>query len=1457
MTENDPLGLMSSGDDEWKARSASFRNTDTDRMQGRMDVLHQELSEEKDPVLKKVLQREIDNTHKTYGVSKTPTKVAYTEGGPPVDTGTPSDDNDPLGLLGSDPLGLSSSQDKGILDHIKDYFSDSHNFDGHNMDDLVGYANKHSESEGNGHILGAAEALSNMTTGFGGAIAGGLTKLGTLPFVGLEGANTIGDDVADRFTDKPVTEQGKKTSEFINKKFGQGVQYVKDKNLVGGALDLLPGKIDPKLSSTLNDATVDLAAYALPMAIPHVMGRFGKGKAKVDSRVAADIQMKSMQEQINKAAKEAHKAPEGTAAHADDFAAINPYDQGGHVTALQEGMPTRLDDPQGNLFGGLEEGSQGTPPIEDTMSDSLLNDQHKENSVPYQMSLADDIGHDGGVRNTDPMTGKPVQGMDASVPTTDFPLKTEVLDKDTVVHDMRQQIANHEAQIKELNDTGYPKAAIDAQHTLEMTKDAFAERLDKDYGIKKGSDAYTALFESGNGTRLPIEHTFNTPMSKFGRQKGSIDPSVFVEGLKKIGDFVKGQKQVEGMTDKGIPQFLAKRATDRQDAKVAYDTMVNEKPMNALKGISPISKALSDLVPEQRPIPEIIKDIVDRKLPDVEPNIFQKAASLFTSGALWESLKHPENPVIKKTYEVMVAARSAGQNKINTFVKDPVTGMLPKYRDMSLDEKVAFVNMNILADAHQFEITPKVMEEAGWSKKQIEAQMTRKVALAEALKSINEARAVQGKKPVDPRIGYALSQMDGDFRKPVFIEKTDGTREFIGQIGSDYRISLNKIEAKLKEAHPEWIIGEEHYLGKGAHRDANGTRQSAYRAAMQLLVDNNPHTENLVKVLHDNIVGDAYDYMNAKKHTLAKKGTFGSEGREMWKSSEENALKFMKAEVLYTETMFKWSELSKGVEELAPLLSAKEVNMPNAKAWAEAYIDKAMGINPTMLGKGFDNILAAVSQHTGIGSSVITGTGLGTKSLTNKTLLALNPMFLAANILQPMTGMPKLKALMNARGVTGLNFDGGTGYRYLGEAAATMLKSSEKKSTFEKAIDHYGHEHSLFGNEILDHSSQIHKGKAYYASKVTDFGINGVESSTNQAVFIAVSHMLKDGGMRVGDGLFETAQKMTKMVMHDYSPMEASPIFQHLGPVGMLSKNLTKYKMGEASQLAFFAREIPTKGDARPLAVHTAVTIAYAGIFGMMGFSLADQAYQMLTKRLGKPDTLTRLLMDNAPTIMTHGALGHALGVDLTKRMGSPDFIPSSLGEAAFPGGSKAYDAAAAVGHAAMNPTEMNAKRALRELSPNIINGTLDRTWFATHDAKGNELGVSRKLSDKHDLQGQVPRTDGDKIWKTLGAQGEHESIEKLKKFNNDTISGNYADLRKSVLAKLDDAYFANGNKFNMKDLAEARKKFIALQGDPNEFAAKTNKMAMDLKTSAKQRDLMGAGNSVNGAYKLKRMFNK
>lgn len=900
-------------------------------------------------------------------------------------------------------------------------------------------------------------------------------------------------------------------------------------------------------------------------------------------------------------------------------------------------------------------------------------------------------------------------------------------------------------------------------------------------------------------------------------------------------------------------------------------TKVSEEPVQtgqeteitqAIGKMSGAAQALKDYLPAKFSTEQLLEQMKTET--DIKGNLLKKTIDRFTSGGLYQSLKHPNNTLIKKTYEVIGEASDRAQTLHDTYVQP----LLVSIRGMDKTEKVDASIIRTMMDAEQLEITPQELAKRGASEKIISYIVQAKKTMDAAFKSINEARAAVGKKPIDPRLGYAVTKMTGDFRKHIFRETIgeDGLpkREFIGQIGSNYRgidkgpmsFGLAKTEAAIKAARPEWIIGPEKYMGRGAKRDSNGSRQSEYNQALQMIAEDDPHVQELAKVLSDSYASDAYAYMNAKKHTMTKKGTFGGEGRKPWEEMESNADAFFHGEVQYAETIFKWAELSKSVNEVKPLLSAAEIDQPNAKAWSDAYIDKALGNNPSTLGKALDKVFGAISESVGVGTTPISNVGRGVKAYTNTMLLGLNHLYNAVNVLQPFQGMPIVKALLGSRGLK-TNFDIGTGYSYLFEGAVTAMKDKAglgNLTEFEHKINQYGKEHHVFGNEILDRSNHLSKNLMYYGAKVTDFASNTVESGTNRVMFSGIAHMLKDSGMQVHEGLFETAYKLTKLVMHDYRAHESSMIWQDLGPVGNLSKNLTKYKLGQISQLNAMAREIPIHGSYRPIAVAMATQIASAGLLGFIAFDEADKLVHIITNKMGKPTSLRKLLLDHAPDWASYG-LGSFAGVDLHARTGSPNVLPDTVGDALFPGMSKVHNTVGAATDMVSNPSEMNAKRLGRELSPPLLNGILDRNWFSTTNAKGEEMSLTRKPSDKHDIQSGTVRNDSDKMWKSLGAMGLHESKEKALDYENQRLHGDYADKRKQVVSTLIDQYVANGNKLSSAEIKAASKKYTGFEGGGSDFASDIIKGERGVVIDATTRQkLQALGGGVSGLRQFKRM---
>lgn len=202
--------------------------------------------------------------------------------------------------------------------------------------------------------------------------------------------------------------------------------------------------------------------------------------------------------------------PQATAAHADDFASTNPYDVGGHVTASDQGTPTTIDNPQGELFGG----QQAEPPAASPSPNfnSLLHTP--DDVLPYTKEST--FGLDDGKTNTPQMgINMPekdsqlslVPKEDMSVPdlnqTKVYPQALEELQKNaatpdapnSAMYDAMQQAQRNSAfkAVEQISDQ-QKQAHFDALQHVEIARRA-------------GELDYQHLQDMGDKSLMPIDAT--------------------------------------------------------------------------------------------------------------------------------------------------------------------------------------------------------------------------------------------------------------------------------------------------------------------------------------------------------------------------------------------------------------------------------------------------------------------------------------------------------------------------------------------------------------------------------------------------------------------------------------------------------------------------------------------------------------------------------------------------------------------------------------------------------------------------------------------------------------------------------------------------------------------------------------------------------------------------------------
>jgi hypothetical protein len=847
---------------------------------------------------------------------------------------------------------------------------------------------------------------------------------------------------------------------------------------------------------------------------------------------------------------------------------------------------------------------------------------------------------------------------------------------------------------------------------------------------------------------------------------------------------------------------------------------------------------------------------------DVDQNFVQKALNYATKGGIYQALK-TDNVVVKFAQERVHDRERAARGEIQKNIHDKLA---PASRDLPIKDAAEIWAVIDSADKLKTPLTEEMLVANGFNEKQIHYWKTHRDVMDVSLNNLNNARKVLGKEPVSKRAAYAAMSATGDYRKLVYKLDEAGEKVVVGVIGSDWRALTNHRAKALEEAG--YVIGEEKYYG-GVPKQ-RGSAQQAFQEALEVMSERDPRVAEFLEVLKDVGQQEAYSFLNVKKHTLNKKGIFGMEGRKTaestvlpWtKLAEMNAKEGMQSQLNYAEAAIKFGHIAEAARDIQTVINDKNINMPNAKRWAEEYLQNAMGFNPSKMGSYIEAGIAEGVGFTGMGYSNVRGAGVAARKTANTVLLALNPAFWTVNGIQLFATVPGLKASLIAKGLD-TNFDFGTGYSYVYQGSKTALKAAENLSEFERGLHKYAKDSHVYGSDLIEHSNRARKDAIYYTDKVGNAVAGTIESVSRRVVFYTWAHMLHENGLSVKNGLYEAAHNLTDMAMNNYSMTERPKMYNSMGPIGELATNLSSYKHNEFSRIAHFARQVKDDKSMRPLLVQLTAGILFAGVSGTVAFAEADWLYRQVTKALGKPDSLTLRVMElsegagkkvgmtgNGKYALSHGAFSLA-GLDMSKRLGLGNAIGDTALDIAFPGGSKLVDIGDAAVTAATSPTEMNAKRLAREVAPGGATGHMDLEWFSKDTPKGS-LGLNKRT-----MEAQVMRTPGDKMAKRFGFTGINESVEKEKLYQTTAIKDAYADMRKKPLATAKDELFSKGQ------ISDATiQKYLAAEGDIKTLMADISRMNKNQNIPAKDRELLHASmsksiTSLRHAQRLQKVYEK
>lgn len=929
-----------------------------------------------------------------------------------------------------------------------------------------------------------------------------------------------------------------------------------------------------------------------------------------------------------------------------------------------------------------------------------------------------------------------------------------------------------------------------------------------------------------NETWIASEHRgkgYATELYKFVRDLGN--------DVKASDDQTsEGQGMWKGFEKSGLAQKGVIKSPGRKQQGAIFTRPKDENARKVLDNIPGIQGKLKGIAPSKWTPEEAVE--AAKNAPDLTQTKLQKLSNFFTKGGQYMIDRSDNNPVIRYGVEKVQEAERQTRADIANMLHDKDFGLGAKTRNMDAVEQKNIWSLVNWADLNQHELTPEFLAEHNATPAQIEYAKTHREVMDYAHEQMNKVMATLGKPPVSKRVAYAAMNASGDYRRLVY--KGD---DVVGMIGSDLSWRVDGLKNELEKRG--YTVGEERYVGAKS-RDM-GSAQREMAQMLEWFSQKDPRIEEMLHTVAEVTSNLAKNFMNMEVHTKAKKGIFGFDGRKAvdgleWGGHQltrdkalANAREGLKAQMNYAETAIKWGHLAEAAKDVKEVLSHKDIadKQPMAKQWTEDYLSHAMGHNPVDFARNFEEGVAKMVGATGVGYSVVRGGIAGSRRIVNTVLLGLNPAFWATNVIQPFQAMPGMRAYLVSKGLRA-DFDLGTGYAYLGKGGISAWKAGYapgKLTGIEKAAFDYARDHHVYGSDLIEHSSHVHKGFSFHSERISSSVSGSIESATRSPMYYGFVHLLHENGMSIENGLFETAHNLTDMAMNNYSRTDRPMVYDAMGSLGEVASNLSSYKHNELSRVAMFAREA-LKGNAKPLAVHLLTGIVYTGIKGTIAYNAVDWLTKEISAYFGHPISITKALMELSEGLHTGHVLSHGafslLGVDMSNRLGLNDALTPNL----FPGGSKLADIAGAAYTAVKDHNEASVKQLIHEASPGIATGPEELAWFS----KGN-LG-----SRKSDLSGAVYRTPGDKVAKALGFTGIHEAVEKQKLYENKWINDAYTQRRQEV------ANTMKGEIYMDKiPSPKSIQKYMDARGDVQSLMTEIDRIGRDQNMSQKDREMMKA----------------
>ena len=573
---------------------------------------------------------------------------------------------------------------------------------------------------------------------------------------------------------------------------------------------------------------------------------------------------------------------------------------------------------------------------------------------------------------------------------------------------------------------------------------------------------------------------------------------------------------------------------------------------------------------------------------------------------------------------------------------------------------------------------------------------------------------------------FATKILDSEGRLVAWVtersaaELRDATKHVLNDLGEGFTASDPIYRKEIKQTGFQGKTGLAEY----------------FDSMLELLASGDPVVQRAQQSVQNVVNKRAFQTRQTQNRFKFKSGVMGAEGQKKWKSPKEN---YYDAKAVLENFVRGAEEWLANMESAKFLSEAKEAAPDSVNTYniLQGYFDDIRGTGGNAAAKGILNELdsaiakqslkpSAMGQVAGLSREMF-GTNTARKlsnTLVKNWLGLWNPVAMTQNILQPVRTVSKLVDMAATGGSKDV-----ISPMILGMVDSLLdgLNYGSSKTFKTKLSDNMKFQ---LENEVVKPSLVESEGKTkagHYGEKViVSGGMLTTEAFARSTTFNIFKRYLENSGYDA-----TKASELSKNLTHDYQVnyenYARSGILNKTGAFGEMAGRLQSFKMNELTQLANYIETLKTTKNPLPLATALSVSIAMAGVSGMIGMDVAEGIYGILVKAgLVEPTARSPRQM----SLDLGGALSYGVPTETTGQWLTGSLTTNIVGDGSWRNIAPVFAGIVDVGSKlpigakwAINPDRVpNSEKAqfLEAISPTVARGYIEKKLLTDTEGRVN-----------------------------------------------------------------------------------------------------------------------------------------